>query len=151
MNFNTANSIDGADRASDKLCGQPCATLQYQDWMFFESSALWDAMAGTITFFLREGRARLARLDYTPWSLDVAILPARSLTVRSLCQQSLVSGRLRLDCAPMQAWSQLGDEGTRGFPGACRASPAFPYQIMEPCGCFRLPQQSFNNLRTRSA
>ncbi|CAE7417116.1 RDH8 [Symbiodinium natans] len=38
VNFNTANSIDGAD------------------WMFFESRALWDAMAGTMTFFLREGK-----------------------------------------------------------------------------------------------
>ncbi|CAE7696630.1 unnamed protein product [Symbiodinium pilosum] len=38
VNFNTANSVDGAD------------------WMFFESSALWDAMTGRMTFFLREGK-----------------------------------------------------------------------------------------------
>mmetsp|Transcript_70728 Transcript_70728/g.165888 ORF Transcript_70728/g.165888 Transcript_70728/m.165888 type:complete len:1497 (+) Transcript_70728:104-4594(+) len=38
VNFNTANSMDGAD------------------WMFFESRALWDAMLGTLTFFLREGK-----------------------------------------------------------------------------------------------
>eukprot|EP00439_Symbiodinium_sp_Y106_P022227 s3268_g2.t1 len=38
VNFNTANSLDGAD------------------WMFFESRALWDAMEGKLTFFLREGR-----------------------------------------------------------------------------------------------
>lgn len=28
-----------------------------QDWMFFESSALWDASMGQLTFFLREGKA----------------------------------------------------------------------------------------------
>ena len=32
-----------------------------QDWMFFESRALWDAMEGKLTFFIREGRA---------WALD---------------------------------------------------------------------------------
>ncbi|CAE7830187.1 RDH8 [Symbiodinium microadriaticum] len=38
VNFNTASSLDGAD------------------WMFFESRALWDAMEGKLTFFIREGR-----------------------------------------------------------------------------------------------
>lgn len=47
VNFNTANSIDGAD------------------WMFFESSALWDASMGQLTFFLREGKTLQATRQVT--------------------------------------------------------------------------------------
>eukprot|EP00435_Cladocopium_sp_Y103_P053061 s143_g16.t2 len=47
VNFNTANSIDGAD------------------WMFFESSALWDATMGQLTFFLREGKTLEATRQVT--------------------------------------------------------------------------------------
>eukprot|EP00913_Durusdinium_trenchii_P007343 g6902.t1 len=47
VSFNTANSISGAD------------------WMFFESSALWDAGVGTLTFFLRQGKVLLASRQVT--------------------------------------------------------------------------------------
>ena len=42
-------------------CSCPPLHFVSQDWMFFESRALWDAMEGKLTFFLREGRA---------WALD---------------------------------------------------------------------------------
>ena len=41
--------------------------------MFFESRALWDAMAGTMTFFLREGKApgfRVQGLGFRVWGFS---------------------------------------------------------------------------------
>ena len=32
-----------------------------EDWMFFESAALWDHLQGRLTFFLRAGKARLRK------------------------------------------------------------------------------------------
>ena len=38
--------------------------LALQDWMFFESAALWNSTTGQLTFFLREGKVGLEFLTF---------------------------------------------------------------------------------------
>eukprot|EP00434_Breviolum_minutum_P028828 symbB.v1.2.025500.t2/scaffold2452.1/size150514/1 len=66
VNFNTANSLDGAD------------------WMFFESAALWNSTTGQLTFFLREGKVldRQVTLSTEPGEFQLPIeLAADSSTL----------------------------------------------------------------------